>query len=109
LALAKEICPEVPFLIVSGEIDLNLAVSLLKGGAKDYIQKRELARLVPAIERDLREVELQRQRQREDQARIEAEKLLHEQNEQIKLLYEASQRLNSTLDLNEIYQWFAIL
>jgi DNA-binding NtrC family response regulator len=32
LALAKEVCPDVPFFIVSGEIDLNLAVSLMKGG-----------------------------------------------------------------------------
>ena len=57
LALAKELRPEVPFIIVSGEIDINLAVSLMKGGAQDYIQKREIARLVPAIERELREVE----------------------------------------------------
>jgi PAS domain S-box-containing protein len=104
LALAKELCPDVPFIIVSGEIDINLAVSLLKGGAKDYIQKRELARLVPAIERDLREVELQRKHRLEDRARIAAEELFRQQNEQIKLLYEASQKLNSTLDLGEIYQ-----
>ena len=54
LALAKVLCPDVPFIIVSGELDLNLAVSLMKGGAQDYIQKRELARLVPAIARELR-------------------------------------------------------
>ena len=68
LALAREFCPHVPFIIVSGEIDLNLAVSLMKGGAKDYIQKRELARLVPAVERELREVESRRERQRMDAA-----------------------------------------
>jgi len=55
LALAKEVCPEVPFIIVSGEIDLNLAVSPMKQGVQDYIQKRELARLVPAITRELRD------------------------------------------------------
>ena len=63
LALARELCPVVPFIIVSGEIDLNLAVSLMKGGAKDYIQKRELARLVPAVERELGEVVSRRERQ----------------------------------------------
>src|ERR1700694_2572541 len=47
LALAQELGPKVPFIIVSGEIDLNLAVSLIKGGAQDYVQKDELARLVP--------------------------------------------------------------
>ncbi len=54
LALAKEICPEVPFIIVSGEMDLNLAVSLMREGAQDYIQKRELPLLIPTIERELR-------------------------------------------------------
>ena len=51
LDLAKELRPEIPFIIVSGEIDINLAVTLMKNGAKDYIQKRELVRVVPAIER----------------------------------------------------------
>ena len=64
LKLAKELRPDLPFIIVSGEIDLNLAVSLMKDGAQDYIQKGELARLAPAIERELREVELRRERQR---------------------------------------------
>jgi DNA-binding NtrC family response regulator len=45
LALAKELRPNLPFIIVSGEINLNLAVSLMKGGAQDYIQKRELPRM----------------------------------------------------------------
>jgi PAS domain S-box-containing protein len=58
LAIAKELRPDLPFIIVSGEIDINLAVSLMKEGAHDYIQKSELPRLVPAIERELREVAL---------------------------------------------------
>ncbi len=56
LALAKELCPDVPFFIVSGQIDINLAVSLMKKGAQDYVQKHELPRLVPAVERELHEV-----------------------------------------------------
>jgi PAS domain S-box-containing protein len=61
LALVKELRPDVPFIIVSGEIDLNLAVSLMREGALDYIQKGELLRLTPAIERELREVALRRE------------------------------------------------
>ena len=61
LALALEVSPLTPFIIVSGEIDLNLAVSLMKQGAHDYIQKRDLPHLIPAIERTLREAELRRQ------------------------------------------------
>jgi diguanylate cyclase (GGDEF)-like protein/PAS domain S-box-containing protein len=64
LALAKELRPNVPFIIVSGEIDLNLAVSLMKEGAQDYVQKRELDRVAPAIERALREAEVRRDRER---------------------------------------------
>lgn len=64
LALARELRPDVPFIIVSGEIDLNLAVSLMKAGAQDYIQKHELDRVAPAIERALREAEVRRDRER---------------------------------------------
>jgi len=56
-ALAKELRPNLPLIIVSGEID-HLAVSLIKAGARDYVQKAELARLVPVIDRVLRDTEL---------------------------------------------------
>jgi PAS domain S-box-containing protein len=57
-ALARELRPNVPLIIVSGEIDVNLAVSLIKAGAQDYVQKTELVRLVPVIDRVLREAKL---------------------------------------------------
>src|ERR1700689_1567516 len=53
LALTLELRPDVPFVIVSGEIDINVAVSLMQAGARDYVQKTELVRLVPAVERVL--------------------------------------------------------
>jgi PAS domain S-box-containing protein len=73
LALANELCPDVPLIIVSGEIDLNLAVSLIRAGAKDFIQKRELPLLIPAIEHELREVELRLERKQMDAALIESD------------------------------------
>jgi diguanylate cyclase (GGDEF)-like protein/PAS domain S-box-containing protein len=63
LELAKQLRPDLPFIIVSGEIDLNLAVSLMKNGAQDYIQKTELSRLVPAIRRELDEAKIRREHQ----------------------------------------------
>jgi len=63
LKLALELRPNVPFIIVSGEIDLNLAVSLIKGGAADYVHKDELVRLVPVIERVLDEVKDRREQE----------------------------------------------
>jgi len=68
LELAKQLRPESPFIIVSGEMDLDLAVSLMKAGAEDYVRKAELPRLVPAIERALREVTVRRERQRAEAA-----------------------------------------
>jgi PAS domain S-box-containing protein len=68
LALAKEICPQVPFIVVSGEIDLNLAVSLIKEGAQDYVRKDEMVRLVPVIERVLHDVEARREQRAAEQA-----------------------------------------
>ena len=84
LALAKEIRPDIPFIIVSKELDFNLAVSLMKDGAQDYIQKREWPRLVPAIERSLREVELRRKSQ-------EAKDLLEVSENRYRRLFETAQ------------------
>jgi two-component system, cell cycle sensor histidine kinase and response regulator CckA len=48
---------DVPFLIVSGTIGEETAVAAMKAGAQDYLLKGNLARLVPAVERELREAE----------------------------------------------------
>jgi len=47
--------PDVPFIFVSGSIGEAAAVAAMKAGAQDYIIKGNLARLVPAIERELKE------------------------------------------------------
>src|SRR5207245_11738531 len=57
LALAREQCPDIPFLFVSGRIGDEVAVECLKAGATDYVLKDRLARLVPAIRRALNEAE----------------------------------------------------
>jgi two-component system cell cycle sensor histidine kinase/response regulator CckA len=72
LAVLHEVSPETPFIIVSGTIGEETAVTSLKAGACDFLIKGRLARLVPAIERELREVELKRERARK-QAALEEE------------------------------------
>ena len=62
LKLAKENCIETPIIILSGEINLNLAVMLLKNGARDYIQKSELVRLGPAIKRAIEDAKAKKDR-----------------------------------------------
>ncbi len=57
LKLVREKDSELPFIFVSGSLGEERAVDMLKNGATDYILKDKLARLVPAIERALRESE----------------------------------------------------
>lgn len=55
LAMTREKCPDVPFIFVSGTIGEEVAVDAMRVGAQDYIMKGNLARLLPAIDRELRE------------------------------------------------------
>ncbi len=64
LDLLKENGYDIPFFIVSGSIEENLAVQAMKAGAQDYVMKNNLTRLCPAIERELTEVEVRRDRTR---------------------------------------------
>ncbi|HTL59694.1 MAG TPA: response regulator [Candidatus Limnocylindrales bacterium] len=57
LQLLKESGQEVPFILVSAVVSEETAVAAMKAGAHDYIMKRKLARLGPAIERELREAQ----------------------------------------------------
>ena len=55
LSMAREHCPGVPFVFVSGAMREEVAVECLKAGATDYVLKDRLAKLVPAIRRALEE------------------------------------------------------
>jgi PAS domain S-box-containing protein len=54
---------DAPFIVVSGTIGEESAVEALKAGAHDFLVKGRFARLVPAIERELREVRIRAERQ----------------------------------------------
>jgi signal transduction histidine kinase/CheY-like chemotaxis protein len=78
LRLLREHSPDTPFIVVSGCIGEEAAVSLMKAGADDYVMKDNLARLVPAVERSLKEAQTRAQRKlaqlalRESEARFKA-------------------------------------
>ena len=55
LTLLREYDPEMPFIFVSGTIGEDVAVGAMKTGAQDYIMKGNMKRLVPAVERELKE------------------------------------------------------
>jgi len=86
LDLVKEKGLDVPFIIVSGTIGEELAVQAMKNGAHDYIMKGNLTRLVPAVQRELREAIERRERKR-------AEGALRDTQEQFRVAREIQQRL----------------
>ena len=55
---------DLPFILVSGNAGEDVAVDAMKAGASHYILKDNLARLAPAVERELRDAELRRERKR---------------------------------------------
>src|ERR1700704_4806730 len=55
LKFAMKACPDVPFIFVSGTLGEEVAIEALKIGATDYVLKTRLARLVPSVQRALRE------------------------------------------------------
>jgi two-component system cell cycle sensor histidine kinase/response regulator CckA len=55
LAIARELVPTVPVILVSGTVGEETAIEALQAGARDFVLKGRLTRLVPAVERELRE------------------------------------------------------
>jgi two-component system, sensor histidine kinase and response regulator len=83
LRLCNEICPNVPFICISGTVGEETAIELIKQGAVDYVLKDRLARLPLAVERAL------------DQAK--EKEILKQAEETIKLKVEELERFNSLL------------
>ena len=51
---------DTPFIVVSGTVGEDIAVDMMKSGAKDYIMKKDMARLVPAVERELEDAKIRK-------------------------------------------------
>jgi two-component system, cell cycle sensor histidine kinase and response regulator CckA len=92
LALLKETGLDIPFIVISGTVGEELAVEAMRVGANDYMMKDKLARLAPAVERELHEAENRRARRR-------AENALRESEDRYRDLVEHSQELICTHDL----------
>lgn len=67
IRLVRQKNPELPLIIISGQIGEDTAVEAMKAGAHDYIVKGKLKRLGPAIERELEESANRRQRKKAEQ------------------------------------------
>ncbi|MBE9107189.1 response regulator [Nostoc cf. edaphicum LEGE 07299] len=68
LEIARNRTPEVPFIFVSAVLGEELAIEALKNGATDYVLKQRLGRLVPSVQRALREAKERRKRQQAEES-----------------------------------------
>ncbi len=95
LRLLKEKGPDLPFIVVSGRIGEETAVMMMRAGAHDYVMKNNLVRLVPAVERELREAKARRERRRTEKALEETEamyrRIVETANEGIWVINDKSQ------------------
>lgn len=93
LQVLRESGIETPAILVSGAIGEEIAVEAMRSGAQDYVLKDNLTRLIPSLERTLREAQNR-------QARNLAETALKES--QLRLLNETRQRLEELDRLNRV-------
>ena len=98
LELLQETKLDIPFIIVSGGIGEDTAVTAMKAGAHDYLMKGNLARLVPAVERELRDVEVRASRR-------EAVKELRESEMRHRSLIENASDIIAVLDSKGMIQF----
>ena len=111
LAELKKTGMDIPFILVSGVIGEETAVEAMKAGSHDYIMKNQLSRLLPAVEREMKEAKVRRQKQIVVKALRESERNLKQQikdyralnveylalNEELKRSLERIQKMNADL------------
>jgi PAS domain S-box-containing protein len=73
LQLVRETGLDLPFILVSGTIGEAKAVAAMRAGAHDYVLKDNLARLGPAVRRELQEAQVRRARRRAEESLLESE------------------------------------
>ena len=62
LQIARDRKLDIPFILISGTIGEEIAVQAMREGASDYLMKGNIKRLIPAIDRELKDAEVRRQR-----------------------------------------------
>jgi signal transduction histidine kinase len=94
LRLFKSRNLDIPFILVSGTVGEDLAVSIMKEGADDYLMKSSLNRLGPAIKRELEEMQVRIEKKQAQKELIQA-----------KLAAEESSRVKSSLLANMSHEF----
>jgi len=91
---------DLPFIVVSGKIGEDIAVATMKAGAHDYIMKGNLMRLVPAVERELREAVERQERRRAEESirrRLKFEKTVSDISSRFVGIFDIDDAINASL------------
>lgn len=106
LKITLETRPEVPFIFVSGTLGEEVAIEALKMGATDYVLKERLSRIVPSVQRALREAEERTERKCAQEALWKSERQFRALFDQaavgIALVNAAGQTLESNRKLQQM-------
>ena len=95
LQICNSINNSIPFILVSGTIGEETAVSLIKAGAKDYIMKNNLARLPEVIKREIKDAQLLVERN-----------ILIEKSNKLSMIVESSPDIVLNFDKNESINYY---
>lgn len=98
LRLVQQTGLDLPFIIISGGIEEGVAVETMKAGAHDFIMKGALGRLVPAVQRELREAAVRK-------ARRDAEASLRESELRYRSVWENSTDAVLLMDLDGVIRF----
>ena len=83
LKMLQDNDPDLSFILMTGQVGEEVAVEAMKAGAHDYILKSNLARLIPAVQRELRDTRARRKNRQNEQA-------LRESRERYRLIVETA-------------------
>ena len=73
LRVVQRVGRDIPFIIISGGIEEGVAIDAMKSGAHDFLMKGALGRLVPAVQRELKEAGIRRARRAAEETLRESE------------------------------------
>jgi signal transduction histidine kinase len=89
---------DIPFIVVSGTVGEDVAVQMLHAGAHDYIMKDNLRRLVPALERSIRDAAVRRERRQAEEVLTSTLEELQKRNYELdNYVYKVSHDLRAPL------------
>jgi len=88
LELCKSHNLDIPFLLVSGTVGEETAVSAMRAGAQDFILKGNYSRLIPAIQRELKEAQGRRARRSAEESLVHTHRILENTYEELRSAHE---------------------